>query len=83
MAAGCISARRRRGNAVEDAGAGCCDLRAGGHVALLEGIGGRYFEDCNEAGPNVPGTRRGYAPWARDPAAAERLWDVSLRTLAG
>lgn len=49
---------------------------------LLDGIGGRYFEDCNEAGPNQPGTRRGYAPWARDPEAAERLWGVSVRTLA-
>jgi NAD(P)-dependent dehydrogenase (short-subunit alcohol dehydrogenase family) len=27
----------------------------------LEGVGGRYFEDCNEAGPNEPGTRRSSA----------------------
>ena len=44
---------------------------------LLDGVGGRYFEDCNEAGPNVPGTRRGIAPYAQDPEAARRLWDVS------
>ncbi|SCL37819.1 NAD(P)-dependent dehydrogenase, short-chain alcohol dehydrogenase family [Micromonospora rhizosphaerae] len=44
---------------------------------LLNGVGGRYFEDCQEAGPNQPGTRTGYAPYARDPAAAEELWDVS------
>jgi NAD(P)-dependent dehydrogenase (short-subunit alcohol dehydrogenase family) len=48
---------------------------------LLDGVGGRYFEDCNEAGPNVPGERRGVAAWALDPAAAERLWQVSLSLL--
>jgi NAD(P)-dependent dehydrogenase (short-subunit alcohol dehydrogenase family) len=48
---------------------------------LLEGIGGRYFEDCNEAvvvnrrgGPG----RGGVAPYALDPANAERLWELSL-----
>jgi NAD(P)-dependent dehydrogenase (short-subunit alcohol dehydrogenase family) len=49
---------------------------------LLEGIGGRYFEDCNEAGPSQPGTGRGVAPYALDPDAAARLWEVSLQTLA-
>jgi NAD(P)-dependent dehydrogenase (short-subunit alcohol dehydrogenase family) len=49
---------------------------------LLEGIGGRYFEDCNEAGPSQPGTGRGVAPYALDPDAAERLWEISLQTLA-
>ncbi len=47
----------------------------------LDGIGGRYFEDCNEAGPLVPGIRRGVAPYALDPVAAERLWDFSLHLL--
>jgi NAD(P)-dependent dehydrogenase (short-subunit alcohol dehydrogenase family) len=49
---------------------------------LLEGVGGRYFEDCNEAvrvdrrgGPG----RGGIAPYALDPANAERLWELSLR----
>jgi hypothetical protein len=47
----------------------------------LEGVGGRYFEDCNEA-PVVD--RRegagmsGVARYALDPANAERLWEVSL-----
>ncbi|HVV18879.1 MAG TPA: SDR family NAD(P)-dependent oxidoreductase [Pseudonocardiaceae bacterium] len=50
---------------------------------LLEGVGGKYFEDCEEAQPNQPGTRRGFAAYARDPEAAERLWQVSLETLAG
>ena len=49
---------------------------------LLDRVGGRYFEDCNEA-PVVerrgePG-RGGVAPYALDPANAERLWEVSLR----
>ncbi|HVV20498.1 MAG TPA: oxidoreductase, partial [Pseudonocardiaceae bacterium] len=50
---------------------------------LLEGVGGKYFEDCEEAQPNQPGTRRGFAAYTRDPEAAERLWQVSLETLAG
>jgi NAD(P)-dependent dehydrogenase (short-subunit alcohol dehydrogenase family) len=49
---------------------------------LLEGVGGRYFEDCNEAGLNQPGTRRGVAAYALDPEAAARLWQVSVETLA-
>ena len=48
---------------------------------LLTGIGGEYFEDCNEALPNVPGTRRGVAAHALDPAAAARLWQVSTEHL--
>jgi NAD(P)-dependent dehydrogenase (short-subunit alcohol dehydrogenase family) len=51
---------------------------------LLEGIGGRYFEDCNEA---ELVTRRtddlhGVAPYALNPENADRLWDVSLDMLA-
>jgi NAD(P)-dependent dehydrogenase (short-subunit alcohol dehydrogenase family) len=49
---------------------------------LLAGIGGRYFEDCNEAGPGSTRTRRGVAAYALDPASAARLWDVSERLLA-
>jgi NAD(P)-dependent dehydrogenase (short-subunit alcohol dehydrogenase family) len=52
---------------------------------LVEGIGGRYFEDCNEA-PVVDkrpeaGTA-GVARYALDPANAERLWEVSLELVA-
>ncbi len=51
---------------------------------LLDGIGGRYFEDCNEAVPvdrrGGPG-RGGVAPYALDPANAERLWELSLRMI--
>jgi NAD(P)-dependent dehydrogenase (short-subunit alcohol dehydrogenase family) len=48
---------------------------------LLEGVGGRYFEDCNEAERNEPGTRRGVAAHALDPDDAARLWDVSVEML--
>jgi NAD(P)-dependent dehydrogenase (short-subunit alcohol dehydrogenase family) len=48
----------------------------------LEGIGGRYFEDCNEAGAHEPGIRRGVAAYALDPAAASRLWEVSTGLIA-
>ncbi|MCG5215946.1 SDR family NAD(P)-dependent oxidoreductase [Streptosporangium soli] len=48
---------------------------------LLNGVGGRYFEDCQEAGPNQPGTLAGVAAHALDPEAAARLWDVSEQTL--
>ncbi|MFI7081527.1 SDR family NAD(P)-dependent oxidoreductase [Micromonospora sp. NPDC049903] len=50
---------------------------------LLDGVGGRYFEDCQQAGPHEPGTRTGVAAYAVDPAAAQRLWQVSEQTLAG
>jgi NAD(P)-dependent dehydrogenase (short-subunit alcohol dehydrogenase family) len=55
---------------------------------LLDGIGARYFADCDEP---LPLTRRvgdrgtadltGLAPFALDPCNAERLWDVSLEFL--
>ena len=51
----------------------------------LDGIGGRYFEDCNEArvlDPDAPNTSiSGVAAYALDPNNANRLWDVSLRML--
>ena len=49
---------------------------------LLAGIGGRYFEDCNEAEVNQLSARHGVAAYALDPEAAERLWQVSVETLA-
>ncbi len=49
---------------------------------LLAGVAGRYFEDCNEPGPNQPGTRTGVAAYAVDPVAAQRLWEVTEQTLA-
>lgn len=52
----------------------------------VRGIGGRYFEDCNEAevvhpepgGGFMPG---GVAAYAVDPINAARLWEVSLEML--
>jgi NAD(P)-dependent dehydrogenase (short-subunit alcohol dehydrogenase family) len=49
---------------------------------LVEGVTGRYFEDCNEAVPYVPGVRRGVASWALDPERAAKLWQVSLDMIA-
>jgi hypothetical protein len=52
----------------------------------LEGIGGRYFEDCNQAEtlpPDAASTAAsGVAPYALDPEAAERLWELSLTAVA-
>ncbi|MBB5800849.1 NAD(P)-dependent dehydrogenase (short-subunit alcohol dehydrogenase family) [Saccharothrix ecbatanensis] len=50
---------------------------------LLEGVGGRYFEDCAEALPNDGNMVSGVAAYALDPAAATRLWEVTEKTLAG
>ena len=51
----------------------------------LDGIGGRYFEDCNQAPVRDPGTRDntiyGVAAYALDPANANRLWETSLQLL--
>jgi NAD(P)-dependent dehydrogenase (short-subunit alcohol dehydrogenase family) len=49
---------------------------------LLDGVGGRYFEDCSEAEPHQPGTRRGVADYALDPEAATLLWQVSVDALS-
>jgi NAD(P)-dependent dehydrogenase (short-subunit alcohol dehydrogenase family) len=53
----------------------------------LKGVGGRYFEDCNEAvvlGPDVPADAgSGVASYAVDPEIAARLWRVSQELLAG
>ncbi|MEU7750695.1 SDR family NAD(P)-dependent oxidoreductase [Micromonospora sp. NPDC049171] len=49
----------------------------------LEGVGGRYFEDCDQAERHSPQTPlRGVAEHATDPVAAARLWQVSLDLLA-
>ncbi len=49
----------------------------------VEGIGGRYFEDCGEAEvvEQLNGIH-GVLPHALDPDAARRLWDVSQSLLA-
>jgi NAD(P)-dependent dehydrogenase (short-subunit alcohol dehydrogenase family) len=52
---------------------------------LLDGIGGRYFEDCNEAlvVDSDPSSPFGVAPHALDPEAAARLWQVSVDAMFG
>ncbi|MBO0852320.1 MAG: SDR family NAD(P)-dependent oxidoreductase [Nocardia sp.] len=51
---------------------------------LLEGVGGRYFVDCNET--DVVDRRRtdltGVARYALDEANADRLWGTSLELIA-
>ena len=51
---------------------------------LLKGIGGRYFEDCNEAAivPRRTEDYSGVAPYALNSDNADRLWEESLRLLA-
>nr|WP_323374153.1 SDR family NAD(P)-dependent oxidoreductase [Plantactinospora alkalitolerans] len=46
----------------------------------LDGVGGRYFEDCNEALRGAT-ERSGVADYALDPEAAARLWQVSTDML--
>jgi NAD(P)-dependent dehydrogenase (short-subunit alcohol dehydrogenase family) len=55
---------------------------------LLEGIGGRYFADCNQATP-VDHRPEGFiepatavAPYALDPENARRLWELSLAAVS-
>ncbi|MFB9991371.1 SDR family NAD(P)-dependent oxidoreductase [Deinococcus oregonensis] len=50
---------------------------------LLEGIGGRYFEDLNEAETVTqrPADYTGVAAYALDPENARRLWDVATTLL--
>jgi NAD(P)-dependent dehydrogenase (short-subunit alcohol dehydrogenase family) len=49
---------------------------------LVEGVTGRYFEDCQQAVPYAPGVRRGVAAYALDPQQAQRLWQLSLDRVA-
>ena len=51
---------------------------------LLEGIGGRYFEDCNEAQlvSRRPDNFTGYAAYAVDPENAHRLWELARELVA-
>ena len=52
----------------------------------LEGVGGRYFENCNEAEVIDPAaadsSATGVAAYALDPANAERLWELSEKALS-
>jgi NAD(P)-dependent dehydrogenase (short-subunit alcohol dehydrogenase family) len=52
----------------------------------LEGVGGRYFDDCSEAPVvherDADAGARGVAAYAVDPDNAQRLWEVSTRLLS-
>jgi NAD(P)-dependent dehydrogenase (short-subunit alcohol dehydrogenase family) len=51
--------------------------------SLVDGIGGRYFENCQETDVDDPTAAgidaAGVAPYALDPEAAERLWVLSTQ----
>lgn len=50
----------------------------------LNGVGGRYLEDCTIAEPSpAPDSLRGYQPYAMDQDHARRLWSVSEEMVAG
>lgn len=54
--------------------------------SLLDGVSGRYFEDCNEAElvhARPTDFSGGYAAYALDPGNAERLWTLSHRLIEG
>ena len=52
----------------------------------LAGVGGRYFEDCNEAEPVEPGSElgavAGVAQYALDRDNADRLWELSEQLIS-
>ncbi len=52
---------------------------------LLDGIGGRYFEDCAEArmvARRSSASDNGVAPYALDGENARRLWDIALELVS-
>lgn len=52
---------------------------------LVDGVGGAYFEDCNESHPvskRPTDFSGGVAPYALNAENAERLWDVALRLIS-
>lgn len=50
---------------------------------LLDGVGGRYFEDCNEAAvvERRPADFTGVAPYALDADNAHRLWTIASQLI--
>jgi NAD(P)-dependent dehydrogenase (short-subunit alcohol dehydrogenase family) len=74
-------ARRERGITLKTPEQGAATSVLLAASPLVEGVSGRYFEDCNEA--EVVQERGnffgGVAQYALDPQNAERLWEESLR----
>ena len=78
---------RRRGCSDETPEQGAATFVLLATSPVVEGIGGRFFEDCAEAPvltecPGQIAPRPGVRDYAVDPDAARRLWDVSLAMLA-
>ncbi|MDB5276551.1 MAG: short-chain dehydrogenase/reductase [Ferruginibacter sp.] len=50
---------------------------------LLDNIGGRYFENCNEVETVTkrPGNYEGVAMYALDKGNADRLWNISMKMI--
>ncbi|MET9387946.1 hypothetical protein ABZY09_44905 [Streptomyces sp. NPDC002928] len=51
---------------------------------LLDGVTGRYFEDCNEAEVHThldPTATTGVLPYTLDAGDATQLWDLATKTL--
>jgi hypothetical protein len=72
---------RQAGTALKTAEQGAATSALLAASPLLDGIGGRYFEDCSQA-PVIRARGAaglgGVASYALDPGNAERLQDVSL-----
>jgi hypothetical protein len=67
--------------APKDAAAGAATSVLLAASPLVEGVGGRYFEDCNESHPVArrPTDFSGaYAQYALSPVNAERIWEFAL-----
>ena len=82
--AGAVERFRAAGSRLKTAEEGAATSVLLAASPLLEGVGGRYFEDCREA--VVVDCRddfglHGVAPYALDAANAERLWDLSLKLI--
>jgi NAD(P)-dependent dehydrogenase (short-subunit alcohol dehydrogenase family) len=77
------TARRQRGVTLKTPEQGAATSVLLAASPLVEGVTGRYFDDCNEAEllSERGNTYGGVAPYALDPDNAERLWEVSLDLL--
>ncbi len=64
----------------KNAGQGAATSVLAAASPLLDGVGGRYFEDGQEAGLTQPGTRTGVAAYALDTTAAAM---AGVRAAAG
>jgi NAD(P)-dependent dehydrogenase (short-subunit alcohol dehydrogenase family) len=72
----------RTGVSVKDVEQGAADSVLLAASPLVEGVTGKYFEDCQEAVAHTPDVRRGVAGYALDPDRAATLWQLSTDLLA-